>query len=100
MIEARIDQVDRPDQVVVVVEPLNEVAKPLRSVRCQMVDIFERIFFEQTVNEPMIQDRALYERGPFWNIVANTPLRSSRTMTSWPFLSNCSATWEPMNPAP
>jgi hypothetical protein len=34
-----------------------------------MVDILERILFEQTVNQPMIQDRAFYKGGPFWNIV-------------------------------
>src|SRR4051812_15543 len=30
----------------------------------------------------------------------NPPLKSSRTMTSWPALTRCSATCAPMNPAP
>src|SRR3989442_1656004 len=72
MVDAGVNQIDRTDQVVVVVESLDEMAEPLRSVRRQMVDIVKRILFKDAVDELMIQDGPLQKSAPLRRVVRKT----------------------------
>ena len=68
MVDAGVDQVDAPDQVVGVVEALDEVAQPLGRIRGQVVDVVETEVIEQPVHQLVVDDRALDEASPWVDV--------------------------------
>ena len=54
VVHRRVDQVDAPDQVVLVVESFDEVAQALCGVGSQMVDAFEALGGEELMNEGLV----------------------------------------------
>ena len=100
MVHRSVDQVDRTDQVIVVVEPLDEMAQSLGCIGSQVIHVAKRIAIEQAVDQFVVQHRSLNELRPSRHVLLNPPLRSSSTTASCPVFSRCSATCDPMNPAP
>src|SRR5713101_5098392 len=59
MIHAGVNEVDAAYEVVLIIEPLDEVAQTLCGVSREMEDVLELVFGKQTVNERVIEDAPL-----------------------------------------
>jgi hypothetical protein len=73
VIDRRIDEVDRPDQVILVVKPLDEVAEPLGGVGRKMVNIVKCVLRKEFIDPFVIDDRPWHEMGPGGHVVDKSP---------------------------
>ena len=62
VVDRGVDQVDAAEQVVLVVEPFDEVAQAFGGERREVEDVREAVLVEQTTHELDVQDRSLDER--------------------------------------
>src|SRR6185437_9448553 len=72
IIDARIDQVHGTDEIVIVVEPLNEMTEAFGSVSSEMVHIVKSMLSEEAIDKIYVEDRTLDEDRTLGNIVEET----------------------------
>src|SRR5438093_300148 len=63
MVDGGVDEVDAPDQVVLVVEALDEMAQALGGVCGEVEDILEAVPLEQRLDQGIVCDTAANKRG-------------------------------------
>ena len=71
-VDRGIDQVDAADEVVLVIEPSDEVTQPFCSVRRQVEDVFELVFLKKAVHQVHIVDASFHESGAGMHVVSET----------------------------
>jgi hypothetical protein len=59
VIHRGVDQVDRPNHVVVVIEPLDEVAQSFRRIRGEVIHVVELVAREQLIDQRVVKNRPL-----------------------------------------
>jgi hypothetical protein len=72
MVNACINQVDRSDEIIVVIEPFDKMAQPFSGVGRKMVDIVKRMPIKGPVNQIMIRHRSMHKDRFSGNVLPET----------------------------